>query len=83
VSVGRDYMDEELVGLAEDFRFVVVVQGPFHDEWRSGAESGQDFWAHAEALVALKRAEKVDRKFRQISRVSHCSTGSRSRIRLR
>jgi hypothetical protein len=77
-----DGKNDQCTALAEDTRFVVAVRSRFREDWRSGAQTGRDFWARAETFVALKREGKLNRKLRQIFTASHSSTRSRSRIPL-
>jgi hypothetical protein len=46
-SSWRDETNEQMAATTEEFLFFVVVYGLFHEDWRSDAESGQDFWARA------------------------------------
>ncbi|KAJ7809415.1 hypothetical protein B0H14DRAFT_2867088 [Mycena olivaceomarginata] len=44
----------------DDARFVCIVRDSYFTDWFHGATSGLDFWALADALIAARRAGKVN-----------------------
>jgi hypothetical protein len=47
----------------DDARFVCIVRDSYFTDWFHGATSGLDFWALADALIAARRAGKVNGQY--------------------
>jgi hypothetical protein len=47
---------------SDDARVLCIRQTNFRVDWLRGAATGQDYWALADAFIAAKHAEKVDRR---------------------
>ncbi|KAJ7895030.1 hypothetical protein B0H13DRAFT_1885754 [Mycena leptocephala] len=52
---------------SDDARVVCIRQTNFRADWIRGAATGEDYWALADAFIAAKHAEKVDRSLYCIS----------------
>jgi hypothetical protein len=47
---------------SDDARVVCIRQTNFRADWIRGAATGEEYWALANAFIAAKHAEKVDRR---------------------
>jgi hypothetical protein len=53
----------ELGILAADPRFVMTPVDDYIADWQSGALTGRDYWARADAFIAKRLSGEIDREF--------------------
>ncbi|KAJ6534267.1 hypothetical protein B0H19DRAFT_1185649 [Mycena capillaripes] len=67
---GLLFVDEHRL-LSDDARFVCMQQTDWRLDWLRGTDGGDDYWALADAFIAVKRAGKIDRSIYSISDTDH------------
>ncbi|KAJ7091689.1 hypothetical protein C8R44DRAFT_412011 [Mycena epipterygia] len=53
--------------LSHDVRFVQMLTGTCFEDWQRGVHSGEDYWHHAESVIAKRRSGEIDAGQYQIS----------------
>ncbi|KAJ6585899.1 hypothetical protein B0H19DRAFT_1250656 [Mycena capillaripes] len=66
VFLRPSHLGEESIPFS-DTRLVCIRQTNFRADWLSGATTGVDYWALADAFIAAKQAGKIDRSWYCIS----------------